>query len=485
MITYIRTECLDHHPDNPRKDLGDLTELAASIRQSGVLQNLTVVPQLNKDDVYTVVIGHRRLEAAKLAHLDEVPCSIVEMTPKAQIATMLQENIQRSDLTVYEQAQGFQMMLNLGDTVSTISTQTGFSESTVRRRVNLLELDEKKFKESIERGATLSDYVKLEQLEDVSEKNRVLGYIGTVSFNNMLQSAIDSQKRRACNEQWRIALSKVATELETFSYSEYKTCQSIQTSRNPDEFEEPEDMEGIDLFFNVDQWGWARILVRSEDMPVRPSPGLSPEEAERREREQMVKSGLSEATERAYRLRWDFLQGITKTTIKNHFADVVEHVVFASDECDGVARFLGVDFSDDEDDEAVDCRLSEAISENPEKAMIALAHRASCDGSNNGYFLSWNLKYDENQELDALYAFLVKLGYGMSDEELALQNGTHELFEKPAPEDGPSGERKCRVCGCTENNACLGGCSWVENDLCSACTDADPDDPYEYPEDDE
>lgn len=55
---------------------------------------------------------------------------------------MLLENMQRSDLTVYEQAQGFQMMLDLGESISDISEKTGFSETTVRRRVKLLELDQ-------------------------------------------------------------------------------------------------------------------------------------------------------------------------------------------------------------------------------------------------------------------------------------------------------------------------------------------------------
>ena len=58
-MVYLNVENLFPHPDNPRKDLGDLTELADSIKQNGVLQNLTVVPK--EDGGYTVIIGHRRL----------------------------------------------------------------------------------------------------------------------------------------------------------------------------------------------------------------------------------------------------------------------------------------------------------------------------------------------------------------------------------------------------------------------------------------
>ena len=132
MLQMIPIDKLFPHPDNPRKNLGDLTELAESIKASGVMQNLTVVPLIGEngepvEDAYTVIIGHRRLSAAKLAGLTELPCVVCEMSHKEQIATMLLENMQRSDLTVYEQAQGFQMMLDLGESVTGISEKTVFS----------------------------------------------------------------------------------------------------------------------------------------------------------------------------------------------------------------------------------------------------------------------------------------------------------------------------------------------------------------------
>lgn len=87
------------HPENPRKDLGDLTELAESIRVNGILQNLTVVPWFSEltwqpcDDPkaqeemgYRVVIGHRRLAAAKQAGLKELPCVIRQMYHDEQVA---------------------------------------------------------------------------------------------------------------------------------------------------------------------------------------------------------------------------------------------------------------------------------------------------------------------------------------------------------------------------------------------------------------
>ena len=108
-ITYIPIRQLYPHPDNPRKELGDLSELAASIKENGVYQNLTVIPghYLGKQEYiarciadggaasaaeaawtpkavwssedYTIIIGHRRAAAAQQAGLYELPCAIVEM----------------------------------------------------------------------------------------------------------------------------------------------------------------------------------------------------------------------------------------------------------------------------------------------------------------------------------------------------------------------------------------------------------------------
>lgn len=86
-LQFLPIEKIIPHPQNPRKQLGDLTELADSIKKNGVYQNLTVVP--NKDGTYTIIIGHRRRAAAELAGVKELPCIITDMTEKEQLSTML------------------------------------------------------------------------------------------------------------------------------------------------------------------------------------------------------------------------------------------------------------------------------------------------------------------------------------------------------------------------------------------------------------
>ena len=90
------------------------------------------------------LIGHRRCAGAKLAGVKEVPCIIKEgLSKNEQILIMLEENMQRSDLTVFEQAQSFQMMLDLGETETSIAEKTGFSKTTVRHRLNIAKLNQK------------------------------------------------------------------------------------------------------------------------------------------------------------------------------------------------------------------------------------------------------------------------------------------------------------------------------------------------------
>lgn len=195
----IPIDALKPHPDNPRKDVGDVTELADSIKANGIFQNLTVIPD---GDSYMVVIGHRRLAAAKAAGLTELPCMVVEMDAKEQISTMLLENMQRNDLTVYEQAQGFQMMLDLGETESDIAEKTGFSKTTVRHRLKLLELDPEEFRKSQERQPTMADYIELEKITDPELKSKALAAIGTANYKWTIESCKRHQRELEIRNEW-------------------------------------------------------------------------------------------------------------------------------------------------------------------------------------------------------------------------------------------------------------------------------------------
>jgi len=172
------------HPQNPRRDLGDVSELTESIKKNGIMQNLTVIPGhwdesgKHHEEGYTLLIGHRRYKASMAAGIDSVPCRIITgMDEREQLSTMLEENMQRADLTVWEQAQGFQMMLDLGESEDDLAEKTGFSKQTIKHRLQIAKLDSnllKKKENDKSFQLTLTDLYELEKIEDINRRNEVL-----------------------------------------------------------------------------------------------------------------------------------------------------------------------------------------------------------------------------------------------------------------------------------------------------------------------
>ena len=253
-IVYLDIDLLYPHSDNPRKNVGDISELSESIKKNGMFQNMTVVKghtltdaeweKLNQeyketpseeirqklnsrksDYGFTVIIGHRRLAASKKAGLKKVPCIISEMSYEEQLRTMLIENMQREDLTPYEEAQGMQQMLDLGETVETVAELTGFSASTVKRRTRLLSLDSEVFEKTAGRQVTLGEYDKLFEINDEELRNKVLDSIGTKNFNDELSKAKQKEKSIADTQKMIEILNQIAIQVEkadsTMKYERY------------------------------------------------------------------------------------------------------------------------------------------------------------------------------------------------------------------------------------------------------------------------
>lgn len=140
-------EAIKDHPDNPRRDLGDLTELVDSIKAKGILQPLVVVPGPTARDrgvKCLLIAGHRRKAAAVLAGLEAVPVIVrQDLTTRAdQVAAMLTENLQRTDLTVMEEAFAYSQLELLGVKPAAIAKATGRSRSTIESRMSLTRLPE-------------------------------------------------------------------------------------------------------------------------------------------------------------------------------------------------------------------------------------------------------------------------------------------------------------------------------------------------------
>lgn len=429
-LTTIAIEKLHPHPDNPRKVLGDIDELADSIKANGILQNLTVVPMNDDWTEFTVIIGHRRLAAAKQAGLTELPCAVVEMTEKEQLSTMLTENMQRSDLTVYEQAKGFQMLIDLGDSVAEVVEKTGFKESTVRRRLKLAELDEESFKDSQLRQPTLADYERLNQIKDIDARNELLKSIGTNNFDNLLYSAVQKQEteeekekiEKLCLEHGMIKAQKHDEIPSNYEYTGFFVLKDLI---------DKDFSDGRKRYF---YFGYgSNIYIYAEALEKQEK---NDAEEEKRKLEEQRWNELAEQAEeideRCEALRRDFMLN-TNFNDSNKKQELVKFIVaqVAAGASRSVHRFSKV--VENQDAENMDSYINEHWSDNSGRMLMAAAY-ALCQKNYSSFsyisvsYLDKTISRKNNPELNKFYALLCKLGYVMSDEEIQLRDGTHPIF---------------------------------------------------------
>ena len=292
-VLMLDIDRLHPHPNNPRKDLGDLEELVESIKKNGVLQNLTVLPLDEDYEEFRVLIGHRRLAAAKKAGgIYQLPCSLIEDIPLSeQIAIMLEENMQRNELTYLEQADSFQMMLDLGETVGGIAEKTGFSESTIRRRIEIAKLDREVIHNREDQGMyqfCLADYEKLERLTDVEDRNKVLAQASTGKDIEWRVNDLIRSKRVAENEKDLMAALKDA-KIKQAPSSVNRWSQGVETLEEFDlssEMPVPTDMPAQDgSIFWMRGYGSSAFLVRYK----KPKKKVSEEEKQKKLIEARIK----------------------------------------------------------------------------------------------------------------------------------------------------------------------------------------------------
>ncbi len=142
------------NPDQPRKTIGDVRELSDSIREKGVLEPLLVrfVPH---EDTYYIISGERRYHASMAAGLHELPCieKIADDAETLEIALI--ENLQRKDLTAFEEADGLQRLADQFDyTHDDIAKKIGRSRSSVTETMSLRVIPDEVRHTCVENGIT-------------------------------------------------------------------------------------------------------------------------------------------------------------------------------------------------------------------------------------------------------------------------------------------------------------------------------------------
>jgi ParB family chromosome partitioning protein len=143
----IRVDQIKANPNQPRRDLGDLGSLAASIKAEGVLQPVLVEGPM-PDGFYWLVDGERRWRAAMLAELEEIPALVRTAVVRSngagsreRLLLAVVANMQRKQMDPLEEALAFRQLAENGFTVSEIAEQVGMHVSSVYSRLRLLSLE--------------------------------------------------------------------------------------------------------------------------------------------------------------------------------------------------------------------------------------------------------------------------------------------------------------------------------------------------------
>ena len=176
-VIYLHPDVLHPNPNQPRKRFSPdgLEELAASIREHGVLQPLTV---RKVDGSFELVSGERRLRADRMAGLSEVPCIVIDVDGVCSSLLALVENLQRRDLDFLEEAMALDRLIHTYDlSQEEAARRIGKSQSAVANKLRLLKLSPRLLDRLRQNGLTERHARALLRLETEEQQWEVLEYV--------------------------------------------------------------------------------------------------------------------------------------------------------------------------------------------------------------------------------------------------------------------------------------------------------------------
>ena len=182
-VLYLPTDALHPNPHQPRRDFdeGALRELSESIRRYGILQPLTV---RRTENGYELIAGERRLRAAKLAGLREVPCLLARSSEEESALLALIENLQRRDLHYLEEAAAIaQLIAAYGLSQEQAAEKLGKSQSAIANKLRLLRLSPACTRLLRENGLSERHARALLRLTDEEDRVKALGTIAAHGYN--------------------------------------------------------------------------------------------------------------------------------------------------------------------------------------------------------------------------------------------------------------------------------------------------------------
>lgn len=183
----IPLEDIDPNPKQPRRSMGDLSELIASIREKGVLEPILVRPSGSR---FQIIAGERRYRAAGDAGLAEIPCIVRETGDAETMELALIENLQREDLSPFEEAEGLKALAEThGYTHEKMAEHLGRSRSSITEALSLTQMP--------------ADVRELCRLADIHSKSLLLQVVRQSNPTKMMAFIHDLQKEGTTRQDAR------------------------------------------------------------------------------------------------------------------------------------------------------------------------------------------------------------------------------------------------------------------------------------------
>ncbi|WP_035293144.1 nucleoid occlusion protein [Clostridium sp. KNHs214] len=202
-INYIPVESIVPNAYQPRKHFDEeaLEELAQSIKAYGVIQPISI--RKLSAEKYELIAGERRLRAAKLAGLTEIPAIIVNITDKDSAAIALLENLQRQDLNFLEEAEAYHNLIkDHSYTQEQLAEVIGKKQSTIANKIRLLKLEPKIRQILLENNLTERHARALLKLPSEELRNKVLKEVVSKSLNvKKTEEIVERELLKLCSQE--------------------------------------------------------------------------------------------------------------------------------------------------------------------------------------------------------------------------------------------------------------------------------------------
>ena len=220
-VVEIEIEDIVSNPNQPRSDFSeDITPLAESIAQNGILQPISV---RRKGSKYELIAGERRLRAAIMCGFPVVPCIVHDVSDRHSAVLALVENIQRQDLSFFDEATAIEKLITLyGMTQEDAASKLGRAQSTIANKLRLLRLTEKERSLIIQYGLTERHARALLRLGSAEDRLFILDKIIKSNLNverseKLIDEFIGSEHNKASYKKRSVVFQNVKLFVNTIN----------------------------------------------------------------------------------------------------------------------------------------------------------------------------------------------------------------------------------------------------------------------------